>query len=632
MPEIKFCGHIIKNCLLFICKSRVEAVEKIVAPVDKKGAQSIFGFFNYLRHFIKDFAKIAKPISDTFRGYHFKWSQEAQDALIKLKQILRSNALSLRIPDMERDKFILETDASDFSMGGCLFVCRKDHVADHGPDCLEPVQFFSENFSDSQFKKFIREKELLAFRNALAKFRVYLLGRHFVWRTDNDSLKWANSLKTSKDKIARLLAEVSEFNYEIQIKRSGDLKVSDYLSRVKILAALKLGESKFSEMQKNDPLLTKIYNWMKISRWPGNDKNSEEINFWKKNRPFLHVNENNCLIFRKGDKAKLIVPELYRLKLIETYHDHSGHPGVENTLATLGDLYTWYNIREDLRSYIKTCPNCQREKPNLRPTIPPPCKTDTPDAPFLKISCDLTGPLSVTDRDNKYILVCNDHFSKKISARPLMSKHSWEVLRAFREIIHNNPFLPSTVLTDNGGEFKGDFTAFLAEKGIRHVTTAPYNPKANGLTERSNQTLKNRLQPHKNTTDWDLRLPEVTQLINMCPNDTTKVSPFLVETGYKGDHPNNPVYYKNTIQANLQELRQQIKNRQEREKLSRTGLYNFSNNAPFKINDKVLIKTRVGPDRFTGPFIIIKEFASGRSFLLKDENGKKTNYRNSSEI
>ena len=623
LPEIKFCGHIIRDGHLFICNSRVEAVGKMTAPTSKREAQSVFGFFNYLRHFIKNFAQIAKPISDTFRGYHFQWSRDAQTALDKLKNILRSNTLSLRIPDMVRDKFILETDASDSTMGGCLFLCRKDHVDDHGPDCLEPVQFFSENFSDSQFKKYIREKELLAFRNALAKFKVYLLGRRFVWRTDNNSLKWANSLKTNKDRIARLLAEVSEFDYEIQIKRSADLKVSDYLSRVKNVASIKIGQVEFAEMQANDKILSEIFNFVKIFRWPGEYKNSEEMNFWKKNRHFLFINENNCLVLRKGDKPKLIVPEVFRLKLIETYHDNSGHPGIENTLVTLGEVYTWYNMREDIRMHIKTCQECQRQKPNLRPIIPPPCKTDTSDAPFFKISCDLTGPLPVTNRDNKYIMVCNDHFSKKISARPLTSKHSWEVLRVFREVIHNNPYLPRIVLTDNGGEFKGSFAAFLAEKGIKHVTTAPYNPKANGLTERSNQTLKNRLQPHKNSTDWDLRLPEVTQLINMCPNDVTRLSPFLIETGYKGDHPSNPVQYKNEIQANLEILRQKIKGRQEREKLTRAGMPEFEDYTPYNINDKVLIKTYTGSDRYTGPFTIIQVFARGRSFKLIDENGKE---------
>ena len=357
VPEVKFCGHIVRDGHLFICKSRIETVKNIAPPTSKKGAQSIFGFFNYLRQYIKDFASIAKPISDTFRGYHFKWSEAAQTSFEKLKSILMTHALSLRIPDMEHDKFILETDASDFTMGGCLFVCRKKHEDDHGPQCLEPVEFFSENFSDSQIKKYIREKELLSFRNALAKFRVYLLGRHFLWRTDNNSLKWAKSLKTNKDKIARLLAEVSEFDYTIQIKRSSELKVSDYLSRVKIVTAMKLGKNDFSEMQKNDALLSKIFSFVKICRWPGEAKNSVEMAFWKKNRHLIKIDENNCLVFYQNNKLKLIVPEMFRSKLIKTYHDDSGHPGINNTLSTLGNIYTWYNINEDIRLYIRTCPN-----------------------------------------------------------------------------------------------------------------------------------------------------------------------------------------------------------------------------------------------------------------------------------
>ena len=630
--QIKFCGHIVKNGVLSICTDRVEAVKLIKTPNSKKEAQSVYGFFNYLRIFIKNFARISKPISDTFRGFRFKWSDEAQNALEKLKALLVSRTLSLKIPDVNLDEFVLETDASDFGCGGCLYVCTGKHGEDdHGPHCLTPVEFYSENFTDAQVRKYIREKELLAFRNSLAKFKVYLLGKKFTWYTDNNSLKWANSLKTSKDRIARILAEVGEFHYDIQIKRSNDLKVTDFLSRSQPVNSLKITGLDFASLQKNDPVLSKIMNFVKIQRWPNDFKVSEEEKYWKRFRGLIMLNTDGCLVFTNQNLDKLIVPESMRNELIEAYHDFSGHPGADNTIVTLGKCYTWYNMKDDIRNYVKFCDKCQREKPNLRPKIPPPCVTDTPNGPFEKISCDLTGPLPITDRENIYILVVNDHFSKKVSTRPLSCKHSWEVLRAFKEIIHENPRLPKVVLTDNGGEFMGSFDIFLSAKKIKHVRTSPYYPKSNGVTERMNQTLKNRLQPHKNTSDWDLLLPEVTQLINLCPNEATQYSPFVVETGLDGDHPYNPVDFASSGTKDLFKIRNEIFCRQDREKRGRAGDHLKLNFSGYNVNDRVLIKARKGPDRYTGPFTIIKTLAEGRSFVLKNENGA-TFVRRSEEL
>ena len=485
------------------------------------------------------------------------------------------------------------------------------------------MKFYSENFSDSQIKKYIREKELLAFRNSLAKFKVYLLGRKFIWYTDNNSLKWAKSLKTSEDKIARILGEVSQFDYEIQIKRSGDLKVTDYLSRVKNINAIKMTQGNFANLQNDDKLLRLIKNFVKIRRWPNNLKMSEELSYWKKFRNFLEIDPNDCLIFRKSGQNKLVVPESLRMELLEYYHDFSGHPGSDNTIYTLGSYYIWFDMGQEIRDYVRNCDLCQRQKPNLKPKVPPQCKTDTPNGPFEKISADLTGPLPVTNRDNKYILVVNDHFSKKIHTRPLSCKHSWEVLRAFKEIIYGNPRLPKIVLTDNGGEFQAQFDTFLTKKGIKHVWSSPYHPQSNGVTERMNATLKNRLQPYKNERDWDLILPEITQLINLCPNDTTKMSPFLVETGIKGDHPYNPVDNNLNTEANLDQIRESIVFRQEREKSKRVNEYLNDKFRPYELNQKVLIKARQGTDKFVGPFIIIKVLSNGRAFVIRDENGKE---------
>ena len=48
--------------------------------------------------------------------------------------------------------------------------------------------------------------------------------------------------------------------------------------------------------------------------------------------------------------------------------------------------------------------------------------------------------------------------------------------------------------TDNGGEFKSDeFVKFCRERGIRCEYTAPYSPEQNGIAERMNRTIQERV-------------------------------------------------------------------------------------------------------------------------------------------
>ena len=627
VKEVKFCGHKIRDGNMMVCEERARAISELVPPRSKKGAQSVFGLFNYLRAFIKDFASIAKPITETFKGYHFQWTAAAQRAMDVLKALVVSNALKLAIPDVNRDALVLETDASDTTMAACLYVCSAQHVGDHGPQCLAPVEFYSENFTESQFKKYILEKELLALRGALAKFRMYLLGRRFVWRTDSNSLRWAKSLRTTRDKIARLLAEVGEFDFEVQVRRSADMAVTDCLSRPAFVNALRVRKSEIKGMQEKDPILSRVRNFVRIDRWP-NFPTDKRVSFYKNRRGDLRIDEDGYLVCNSGVGGdKLIIPDFMKSEILVAYHDESGHPGSDNTIATISTSYFWHDLSGYVREYVRSCAECQRDKPNLHPRTPPMAHTDTPSGPFQRLRCDLTGPLPMTNRNKVYILVVNDHFSKKVSAKALATKHASEVLRHFREIVCANPRMPRTVLTDHGTEFMGEFDMFLSSSKIRHVRSAPYHPQSNGLTERCNQSLKARLKPKKNPHDWDLRLPEVVQQLNLAPNEQTRFSPFEVENGMVGSNPKNPIDFDRTITRDVVDIRNRVFERQNAEKAKRVARNDRPGFVPFSVGDKVWARARVGLDRYDGPYSITELLGRGESYVIRDEDGKSKKRR-----
>ena len=64
-------------------------------------------------------------------------------------------------------------------------------------------------------------------------FRAYLLGRHFILRTDHGSLQWLYNFREPEGQMARWLELLQEFDFEV-IHRSGRCHTNaDALSRYK---------------------------------------------------------------------------------------------------------------------------------------------------------------------------------------------------------------------------------------------------------------------------------------------------------------------------------------------------------------------------------------------------------------
>ena len=67
----------------------------------------------------------------------------------------------------------------------------------------------------------------------------------------------------------------------------------------------------------------------------------------------------------KGHDQKVhqfLVPSQFRNKTIQAMHNDMGHLGMDRTLSLLQDRFFWYQINEDVRSYIQKCNHCLRFK------------------------------------------------------------------------------------------------------------------------------------------------------------------------------------------------------------------------------------------------------------------------------
>ena len=626
--EASFCGYQISNGTKRPNPKKVEAVRNLGTPTCKKSVQQLFGLLNYHRFFIKNFASKSAPITQTYSGNkRFKWTQEASAALNKLKSEICDAALELTIPNIQTAKFVLETDACNSGYGAVLNFCQSSKLHDqHSAECLRPIEYMSAQFTPAQHNYYIMEKELLAGKEALRKWSHFLLGRRFDWRIDNSCLKWAHRVRSTKPRVSRWLAEISEFDINTILTPSTQMKVTDCLSRQFCeINAISVSKTELANLQESDERLRHVRNYVSNNRWPTNC--DSEILFYKKQRGNLVFGRKGELLLSDHDLIKTIPPQCIIPEIITAYHDESGHPGEQKAIQELQRRYAWPNLHDDVKKYIQTCHECQTSKPNLKPRHPPLGESDTPSGPYMQMAFDLTGPLPMTNSDHKYILVGTDLFSKKLYATPLESKHAIVVSAKIQNFVYQNPKLPASILTDHGKEFY-DITHFCEENGIRHVKSPPYHPQTNGAVERMNQSLKQRLFAKGREADWDQRLPRIVHDINCSNNSATKYSPFCVETGYSGRNLSDPVEHDDEILQDTRAIQNNVRQNIIREKQIRVEKNKNDSFIPFELGDLVLAKNHTQKfPRYLGPYRIATVRGHGYSYDLIHEETQQTAVR-----
>ena len=633
VKEINFCGYKIRNGTKFPNSEKVQAVKNLRCPASKKEAQMVFGLLNYHRAFIPCFAKKAAPITKTYNAKGaFLWSKEADQALSLLKSEICNAALHLKIPPLKTAKFVLETDACDSGFAGTLFLCNNEKPHDkHNASCLRPVEYMSAQFTPAQTRYYIQEKELFAGKEAMKKWSHFLLGRPFDWHIDNACLKWAHRIRSSKLKISQWLAEIAEFDARTILKPTAAMKVTDCLSRqFTEVNLIRVSRADVKTLQENDAIVGRVRNFTSNERWP-NDCNGA-LNFYKKLRDKLLFGPAGELMLQDETTLKLVVPEVIKNDILKNYHDRIGHPGIDKTLTEISSRYVWPEMQTDVRAFISSCHVCQISKPNLKPKQPPLGQSETAAFPHELLAFDLIGPLPVTDRDYRYVLVGTDLFTKKIYTAPLTSKHADTISMEIERILCANPVLPKSILTDHGREFFG-VTTLCESFGIQHNKSPPYHPQTNGAVERMNQTLKQRLFELDNNANWDERLNQITHSINCSKNVVTGYSPFELETGVKGQNLFDPIEMQRQHAMDPETLRRIALQRIEIEKANRIEKHDKPNFEPFTVDQLVLAKNhREKMPRFLGPFIITKVRADGLSYEIKELDSQATQIRSVGDL
>ncbi|KAL1398057.1 hypothetical protein pipiens_009259 [Culex pipiens pipiens] len=187
------------------------------------------------------------------------------------------------------------------------------------------------------------------------------------------------------------------------------------------------------------------------------------------------------LIF-KGDR--LLIPETLRAKTLNLVH--AGHFGIQSSIKRAKQVVFWPSMGRDIERFVEECGVCQKHSRSngKEPMI----VRRVPDFPFQIVGSDIFH----FNGDNYIVLI--DSYSGWIDFRKLRTMESVEVIDHLQSWFATWGS-PEEFHSDNAKQYTSQlFRQFAAEWKFEHITSSPYYPQSNGLSERGVQIAKNILK------------------------------------------------------------------------------------------------------------------------------------------
>lgn len=573
--QVKFLGYLIEKQKIAADPERLKSIVDAAPPRTVTELRSFLGVAVILTRFMKDYAKLAAPLTDMLKGTKQKtdeiiWTDESKEAFKNLK-IAVKNCQPLHIFDPTKP-VILHTDWCQNAVGGWI-----SQLEDKTNEEI-PIAFNSKKMTNEQRNYSPYQGELYGIIWGLKTFRPYLSGRKVYVKTDQRALRWLMDQPELSTKQHRYIETLMEFDLEIEWIRGTWNSVADGLSRMKqdrnkstqtdlsnsnitdqpnsdllMLELNNLDDEEFvdslKELTQTDEYFTDIIDQLKELPEQRPLEKQDHLSRFKYRNNILYYDDRIC------------VPQELRLQVLEEFHNtpYGGHPGFYVTYELISRDFWWPGINKTVKTFTKTCDECQkykykRHKPHglLNPL-------SIPDRNWESIAVDFIFPLPTTTNEHNAITVFICRRSKMIRlATGKTTDNASNIARQYIETVFRNHGLQKTIVTDHDGRFNSDtWKEILKSIGTSRKIATPYHHETAGQVENLIGHINSLLKIFcaANPTNWDQLLPILEFSINNRHKEPTQLSPFFINTG---QHPIIPGNIPNSDDAPAQLLLEEI--------------------------------------------------------------------------
>ena len=655
---VHYLGHIVSADGVKVDDDKIKCIVEWPTPVNLEELRRFLGIASYYRKFIKGFAHIAAPLHAlTEKLKPWEWTGLCDEAFAQLKTKLSSPPI-LSFPQFNM-QFTVDCDASLEGLGAVL--------SQENDRCV--VAYASRVLTKQERQYCATRREMLALIWAIQYFKPYLWGRPFKVRTDHSALKWLKIFKDPHGQVARWLEILSEYDFTVEHRPGLKHGNADSLSRlpcwqcgasqdqVENLYSLEAALAQATEsdlalwlpiltptdqetLQNNDPALAQVMVWVESNSFPKSFP--KDGGYWLQTlwaqQKYLVL--RNGVLYRRWEDIpgkglnkclQFVLPQDLVPTVLEQLHNapSGSHLGVSKTVEKVRRRFYWPGQRRDIERWCAACESCAtRKAPPTKPRAA--MQADLPSGPFERVAMDILGPLPITTRGNKYILVVGDYCTKWVESFPLASIEAEKVAEVFVHQFVCSFGTPNSLHTDQGRNFDSALVKAMCKLlGIKKTRTTAYHPQSDGLVERFNRTLLNLLSiaAREDTCNWDSYLPLLMFAYRTSVQESTGCTPYQLVFGREVRLPIDvmfglPPHYPTELNKYAMGLRLRLDRayRQVREYLGlqqirqKVHYDKLCNGKPFKIGDMVWLHCPAVPRGkspklhcyWQGPYIIHK--------------------------
>jgi hypothetical protein len=619
--ELEYLGYWITREGIQPVSKKVEAIQRIARPKNKRELRKFIGIVNYYRDMWIRRSHVLAPLAAlTSKTAKWTWGQRKQQAFDKMKKIISRETL-LAYPDFNKP-FIIHTDASHTQLGAVISQNDK------------PIAFYSRKLKPEQTRYTTTERELLSIVETLKEFRNILLGQQIVVHTDHKNLTCKNF---NTERVMRWRLILEEYGPELKYIKGEDNIVADALSRLDLMEKTSSEEVWIFQRGYEQHSMERMaecfaaddddvpepyplsYERISIEQQRDDalkdyiDKHSEAY----RTEQFRHGDKSYDLYTKDG---KIVIPKALQKKAAEFYHSLLMHPGETRTELTLAQHYTWKGLRKTVQQVCKKCTSCQLNKPRIRKLgkLPP---KEAEIIPWDTVCIDLIGPYKIGKKKNKTTLHCLtmiDPATGWFEIIEVPNKQTDEIANIFEMCWLNRYPWPTQIVMDRGKEFMGDVKTLLQSYGITRKPITTRNPQANAMVERAHQTLHNMISSQQIKTKddlpngtWDGILSAVAFAMRATVHTTTQATPSQLV--FNRDAIQNVRFEADWqfIKERKQKLIRQNNKRENAKRAEHT----------YHVGDKVVVEQdhnrKHGADRQKGPFTVTNVYDNGTVRLRK---------------
>ena len=366
-----------------------------------------------------------------------------------------------------------------------------------------PVAYNSRALSDVERRYAQIEKEALAVTWACERLSDLLIGKTFHLKTDHKPLiplLSTKDLDTLPPRIQRFRMRLMRFHYTIEHIPGKLLVSADALSRAPVT-----GDSSDAELHEVsqafvDHIMSSLpatnqqlgniaahqqdYDICQLlirycrNGWPDKSTIKGPLKLYWPVAAELTV--QNGLLMRG---CRIVIPASQRMEILEKLH--TGYLGIVRCRQRANQSVWWPGIGRQLQELVDNCTVCRQHSRNR---AEPMISTELPSLPWQKVATDLL------DLQNRMYLLVVDYYSRYVELAKLTSTTSPTIIQHLKSIFARHG-VPESVVSDNGPQYSSNaFATFAEEYGFTHITSSPRYAQANGLAERTVQTVKSLLK------------------------------------------------------------------------------------------------------------------------------------------